>query len=402
MAIQTTKVKKTHFKVFPHLAIPYILFHLSCFAAFWTGITTTSLILCAALYALRMWGVGAGYHRYFSHKSFKTSRVFQFILAFIAQMSLQRGILKWADDHRKHHRYSDTQEDVHSPRAQGFFYAHVGWIFSKENYFDKDYSMMADFKQYPELVWLDKYEHIPGILLGVIAWLIAGWPGLVVGFCWSTIIAYHTTNMINSLAHVFGSQRYITGDDSRNNWWLAILTFGEGWHNNHHHYPNSARQGFYWWEYDLTYYSLLLLQKCGIIWEIKEPTAESKDANAISPRVAGISQRLIQSIGLDLSAAGVCLEKMKTTALNIAQSIDAHAQLEALGADLISVRDTIKNNLALTAQLPPKLAVKVKSKLEHDIKQIETIYASIKAKANPSEIVAVLEKLFHSLQAQPI
>ncbi|CAN5303578.1 hypothetical protein BH10PSE19_BH10PSE19_03530 [soil metagenome] len=401
MAKNAVKVKKFHPKVEYSLAIPYILFHLSCLAVFWTGITTASVILCVALYSLRMWGVGAAYHRYFSHKSYKTSRVFQFILAIIAQMALQRGVLKWANDHRKHHRYSDTQEDMHSPRAHGFFYAHVGWIFTKENY-DVKHDMMGDFKQYPELVWLDKNEHIPGIILGVIAWLIAGWPGLVVGFCWSTIIAYHTTNMINSLAHVFGSQRYITGDDSRNNWWLAILTFGEGWHNNHHHYPTSARQGFYWWEYDLTYYVLWLLQKCGIIWDMKEPTAESKDANVVSPRVVNISQKLLQNIGLDLSAVGMRLEEMKTTALSITPDVDGHTQLEALGADLISVRDTIKTNLPLTKQLPPKLAVKVRSKLEHDIKQIETIYASIKAKANPTEIIAVLEKLFHSLQAQPI
>jgi stearoyl-CoA desaturase (delta-9 desaturase) len=251
-------------------AIPFLLVHLGCLVAFWSGVTWPALALCIGLYWLRMFGVTAGYHRYFSHRSFATSRVFQFLLALIAQSSAQRSVLWWAAKHRHHHLYSDTQRDVHSPRHTGFVYSHVGWLFARRHD-ATDLGRVADFARYPELAWLQRFEVLPAFVLALLCLAIAGWSGLVVGFFWSTVLVYHSTFMINSLAHVRGSRRYVTGDDSRNNPLLAFLTMGEGWHNNHHACPSSARQGFRWWELDMTYYLLRLLALAGIVRDLKAP-----------------------------------------------------------------------------------------------------------------------------------
>lgn len=250
--------------------IPFLLVHLACFAAIWTGVTAEALALCGALYVLRMFAITAGFHRYFAHRAYKTSRGFQFLLAFVGETSAQRGVLWWAAKHRCHHRHADTIADVHSPRQHGFLYAHVGWIF-KPSHGATDYAAIADFGRYPELVWLNRLHYLPPALLALLTWLIAGWPGLVVGFCWSTVLLWHGTFAINSLAHVAGRRRYVTGDDSRNNWFLAILTLGEGWHNNHHAYQSSVRQGFRWWEYDPTFYALKTLSWLGIVWDLHSP-----------------------------------------------------------------------------------------------------------------------------------
>jgi len=251
-------------------AIPYVLAHLVCLTAIWTGVYLTDLLIAASLYALRVFAITGGYHRYFSHRAFKTSRAFQFILAVLAQTSIQRGVLWWAAVHRHHHKYSDSEEDVHSPARSGFWYSHVGWIFDKGNG-ETDMSSVPDLARYPELRWLDKYHMVPGVALGVLVWLVAGWSGLVVGFFWSTVAVWHSTYTINSLSHVFGKQRYLTGDTSRNNLWLALLTFGEGWHNNHHHYQSAACQGFRWYEIDITYYVLKALAAVGVVWDLKRP-----------------------------------------------------------------------------------------------------------------------------------
>jgi stearoyl-CoA desaturase (Delta-9 desaturase) len=250
--------------------IPFILVHLACVAAIWTGVTTTALMIGAVLYVVRMFGVTAGYHRYFSHRSFRTSRAGQLLLALVAQSSAQRGILWWAAKHRHHHRHSDSVEDVHSPRHHGFWYAHLGWIFRPQHK-ESDYSAVPDLARYPELRFLDRHQYLPAAVLAVGVWLVAGWPGLVVGFFWSTVAVYHGTFMINSLAHVYGRQRYVTGDDSRNNWWLALITLGEGWHNNHHAYQRSTRQGFRWWEIDPTFYVLKALSWVRIVWDLGAP-----------------------------------------------------------------------------------------------------------------------------------
>src|SRR5688572_8000 len=250
--------------------IPFLLVHLGCFAAIWTGVTWQALTLCIVLYWLRIFAIGAGYHRYFSHRSYSTSRAFQFVLAFMSQTTTQKSVIWWASKHRHHHLHSDTGHDVHSPRHHGFIYSHLGWIFSRKHD-EPDFAKVSDLTRYPELMWLHKFEVLPAVLLAGLCYLLAGWSGLVVGFLWSTVLVYHGTFCINSLAHVSGSKRYVTGDDSRNNWLLAVFTMGEGWHNNHHAYQASVRQGFKWWEIDPTYYLLRALSWTGLVWDLKTP-----------------------------------------------------------------------------------------------------------------------------------
>jgi stearoyl-CoA desaturase (delta-9 desaturase) len=251
-------------------AIPFILVHLGCFAAVWTGVTWLALAICVTLYWLRIFAIGAGYHRYFSHRAYTTSRAFQFVLALMSQTTTQKSVIWWASKHRHHHLHSDTGEDVHSPRHHGFIYSHLGWIFARRHD-GPDLAKVTDLTRYPELMWLHKYEQAPAIVLALLCFLIAGWSGLVVGFLWSTVLVYHATFCINSLAHVSGRKRYVTGDDSRNNWLLAVFTMGEGWHNNHHAYQSSVRQGFKWWEIDPTYYLLRALSWIGLVWGLKTP-----------------------------------------------------------------------------------------------------------------------------------
>ena len=262
--------------VYPN-GLPFISVHLLCLGAIWTGIAVPDLILCAALYYGRLFAVTAGYHRYFSHRSFKTSRLGQFLLGWWAQTSLQQGVLWWARWHRHHHAHSDRPDDVHSPRHHGMWYAHLGWIFDRNHDpDDEDLRRVNDLSRYPELVWLNRNQYLPGILLGLAVWLAFGWSGLIVGFAWSTVLCWHGTFTINSLSHGFGSERYYTGDDSRNNWLLAtFVTLGEGWHNNHHHFPVSTRQGFRKWELDFTYYALKGLSWTGLVWQLNEPPARA-------------------------------------------------------------------------------------------------------------------------------
>ncbi|HIN77849.1 MAG TPA: acyl-CoA desaturase [Gemmatimonadetes bacterium] len=253
--------------------IPFVLVHLACFGAIWTGVTVQALWVAVTLYFVRMWAITAGYHRYFSHRSYKTNRVMQFFIAFLGQTSAQRGAIWWAAVHRHHHLHSDTPEDVHSPGLFGFWYSHFGWIFNPKNR-EPNPETVRDLTQYRELVILNKTNYAPAFLLGFVVWLWGGWPMLVVGFFWSTVAVYHGTFAINSLAHVWGSQRYLTGDDSRNNFFLALITLGEGWHNNHHHYQSSTRQGFRWWEIDISYYILKVMSWFGLVWGLRTPPDE--------------------------------------------------------------------------------------------------------------------------------
>ena len=262
-------------------AIPFIVVHLLPLLAFFTGTHWQDWACCVALYWVRMFGTTGVYHRYFSHRTYKTSRVFQFLLAFLAMSSSQKGVLWWASNHRTHHRLSDKDGDPHDSR-RGFWYSHVGWLY---DYREKtDYSKVKDLARYPELVFLNEYWVIPPVTLAVTVWLFLGWSGLLIGFFLSTAILWHGTFTINSLSHLFGTKRYDAGDASTNNWLLAIITMGEGWHNNHHHFMGSTRQGFYWWEIDLSYYILRGLQALGLVWDIKEPPARVYDPAHQLPR----------------------------------------------------------------------------------------------------------------------
>jgi stearoyl-CoA desaturase (delta-9 desaturase) len=245
--------------------------HASCLLALVTGVSALDVAMCAGLFWLRMFGITGGYHRYFSHRSYKTSRAFQFVLALLGAMAVQKGPLWWAGGHRRHHRYSDAPGDMHSPGLEGFWTSHQGWIFSGR-WDNTEVEQIRDFAKYPELRWLNRWYVLMPVLLAIGCYAVGGFSGLIWGFSISTVVLWHATYSINSLAHVWGTRRYDTGDDSRNNLWLALLTLGEGWHNNHHHYMASARNGFFWWEIDVTYYCLLALEKLGIVWDLRLPS----------------------------------------------------------------------------------------------------------------------------------
>ncbi len=269
MATAEFTLAQRKFKVTP-LSIPFLVAHAACFAALFIEFQLSGLLLCVALYYGRMFFVTAGYHRYFSHRTFKTSRVFQFVLAFLAMTSSQKGILWWAAHHRDHHRYSDTEKDPHSPLLRGFWYSHVGWILTTAHD-QTDYSRIGDFAKYPELRWLNRWHSVPPVTLAVLLFLLGGWNWLIWGFFISTVMLWHGTFLVNSLAHVFGRVRYATSDGSRNSLLIAVFTMGEGWHNNHHHYPASVRQGFFWWEIDVTYYLLKVFSWFRLIWDLRHP-----------------------------------------------------------------------------------------------------------------------------------
>ena len=251
-------------------AILFILMHVAVLTVFWVPFSWGLVGLCLGLYLLRMFAITAGYHRYFAHRSYKTSRVFQFLLAFVGASSLQKGPLWWAGHHRHHHRFSDQDEDLHSPHRDGFWWAHVGWILS-HRYDETPDDLIKDFVKVPELRWLNRWHAVPGILLAVLLLSFGGWPAFVWGFLVSTVLTWHATFAINSLTHVFGRVRYQTSDTSRNSILLALITLGEGWHNNHHYYQTATRQGFFWWELDISYLILKALSIPHIVWGLREP-----------------------------------------------------------------------------------------------------------------------------------
>jgi stearoyl-CoA desaturase (delta-9 desaturase) len=238
--------------------------HLAALSAFALPWTAEAAAWLAASYLVRMFGVTAGYHRYFSHRSFRLGRLPQFALAFLAQTSGQKGVLWWAAHHRHHHRHADRADDIHSPHRQGFVWAHVGWVVS-DQHVSYDTRAVHDLARFPELRWLDRHHWVPTVLYAAGTWLLGGLTGFVWGYLVATVALYHATFAINSVAHVWGSRRFDTPDDSRNNWWLALLTLGEGWHNNHHHCMSSARQGYRWWEVDLTWLGLRALALLGVV-----------------------------------------------------------------------------------------------------------------------------------------
>ncbi|MCB9594288.1 MAG: acyl-CoA desaturase [Sandaracinaceae bacterium] len=288
-------------------AIPWFIVHLMPFLALWSGVTWQAVALCLGLFWFRMWAVTAVYHRYFSHRTYETSRWFQFVLAVCAVTSTQRGPLWWAAHHRAHHLYSDGERDLHSPEQDGFWHAHVGWVFADSG--ETDWKRIQDFAKYPELRWLDRWHLVPTVLLGIASVVFFGWPGLFIGFFLSQVMAWHATYVINSLCHVWGGRRFETKDTSRNNLWLALLTLGEGWHNNHHHYMNSVRQGFYWYEIDITYYVLRALAAVGLVWNLKMPPQrvldEGRRLDALKKRRAA-PDRVDDRVG-DLAAARTSL-----------------------------------------------------------------------------------------------
>lgn len=261
--------------------LPFIFLHVGCLAVLWVGASWVAVVAALALYIIRMFAITGFYHRYFSHRTFRTSRWMQFAAAALGNSSMQRGALWWAATHRHHHKHSDHEEDIHSPVISGFLWSHIGWLTSAKN-FPTAYQNIPDLAKYPELVFLNRFDQLVPLVYGLIM-LGLGWlleklfpgTGVTMGqfFIWtffiSTTVLLHGTLFINSLAHVWGKRRYDTDDDSRNSWLLAFITLGEGWHNNHHRYPHSTRQGFRWWEIDPTYAGLKLLSWTGLIWDLR-------------------------------------------------------------------------------------------------------------------------------------
>jgi stearoyl-CoA desaturase (delta-9 desaturase) len=269
-------------------SVPFVLVHLVALATPLVAPVSWSWVaLAAAVYAVRMFAITAGYHRYFSHRAFKTSRAFQLVLAVLGASCAQKGPLWWAAHHRDHHRFSDGPGDIHSPLRSGFWWSHVGWILASRHDATK-LDRVKDLARYPELRWLDRWHVVPPVALATGLFLAGGVPALLWGFFVSTVLLWHGTFVINSLAHVIGRRRYATEDGSRNSLALALLTFGEGWHNNHHFYPSTANQGFFWWEIDVSYYVLRALAAVGIVWDLRTPPAQVRLAHVREGRAEAL------------------------------------------------------------------------------------------------------------------
>jgi stearoyl-CoA desaturase (delta-9 desaturase) len=259
----------------------FVILHVGCLGVIWTGWSWFAVGSAVFLYFIRMFAVTGFYHRYFSHRTFSTSRGWQFVLALWGATCVQRGALWWAYTHRHHHQHSDDEDDKHSPRQHGFLWSHVGWITSTKN-FPTDYSRVKDLAKFPELVFLNRFDTLVPIASAVLLFILgkvlevyapglhtSGGQMLIWGFFISTTALFHGTSCINSMAHVWGGRRYETGDDSRNSFVLSLITLGEGWHNNHHKHMTCTRQGFYWWEIDITYYLLKMMSWTGLIWDLR-------------------------------------------------------------------------------------------------------------------------------------
>ncbi len=265
--------------------IPFIAIHLACLFVITVGVSWVAVMVCVLSYVLRMFAITAFYHRYFSHKSFKTSRWLQAVFAVLGATATQRGPIWWAAHHRHHHIHADSEEDSHSPR-DGFWHSHLKWFLMKKNFATKS-EYVKDLEKFPELKFIDRFDILFPILFAVLLFVLggmlqssypqldtSGWQLVIWGYFISTVLLSHITYCINSLAHVFGFRSYETKDDSKNNFLLAILTLGEGWHNNHHCSPGSVKQGFKWWQIDLSYYVLYMMDKVGLIWDLKYPNQE--------------------------------------------------------------------------------------------------------------------------------
>ncbi len=279
--------------------LPFLVLHVAVFGVFWVGVSAVAVWTAIGLFVVRMLAITGVYHRYFSHRTYRLNRFWQFIAAVLGNSAAQRGPLWWAAHHRHHHRCADQADDPHSPVQHGFWRSHVLWL-TTPKHFPTRYQYVQDWARFPELRFLNRFSMlVPLALLG--ACLLAGWAlqtwapqtgtgpwqMAVWGFVISTVALFHATATINSLDHMIGTRRYDTPDNSRNNFFLAVLTMGEGWHNNHHHYASTARQGFYWWQWDPTYYLLVALSWVGIVRDLKPlPAAARGRGQTRRPTVA--------------------------------------------------------------------------------------------------------------------
>jgi stearoyl-CoA desaturase (delta-9 desaturase) len=267
------------------VCVQFLFMHVACLLVVWTGVSVVAVVTCLALYVVRMFAITAGFHRLLAHRTYRSGRIFQFVLAFIGTAAYQKGPLWWSAHHRRHHLHADTEDDLHSPLAHTLWRSHVGWFLSRDSQ-ATEWKLIPNLMKYRDLRLLDRFYSVPPILLAVSMFLLgaalqryapglgtSAWQMLVWGFFISTVMLYHGTFTVNSLAHVFGKRRFATTDGSRNNLFVALITLGEGWHNNHHYYPSSERQGFYWWEIDISHYTLRALSWLGLVWDLRAPPA---------------------------------------------------------------------------------------------------------------------------------
>jgi stearoyl-CoA desaturase (delta-9 desaturase) len=217
---------------------------------------------------------------------------------------MQKGPLWWAGHHVNHHRFADRDGDPHSPMVSGVYYAHIGWFLSdaKNDRLEPSNPVIRDFSKAPEIAWLERCNVVPPLALAIAMYLAGGFPWLVWGFCLPTMTLAHATFAINTVNHMFGSRRFETPDDSRNNPITAFFAAGEGWHNNHHRYQRAARNGFYWWEFDLTWYVIRAMAAAGLIWDVQRvPTRVYEEARVVRAKRATLrAPSIVDSVPLAL------------------------------------------------------------------------------------------------------
>jgi stearoyl-CoA desaturase (delta-9 desaturase) len=275
----------------------FVAVHLALFAIPFVEFSWLSVLLFIVGTRIVGLGVTLGFHRYFSHRAFKTSRWFQFLIAVVGTASLQKGPFWWVIQHRLHHKHSDTANDPHSPVVKGWWHGHLGWLFARD-LLPIDLGLVRDLTKYPELVWVDRLWWLPPAFLAAICYVIAGWSGVVYGYCLNVILVFHVTFAVNSFGHLFGARRFETSDGSRNSFVLGYLGMGDGWHNNHHRAPYSARHGFAWYELDTTYQLIRLLAWLGIVWDVKVPPASVLAGEAAPANAAGECEPVAEEVGV--------------------------------------------------------------------------------------------------------
>ena len=265
--------------------IALIILHIGAVAAFFF-VDWRAIAVAAVLYFMSIsWGIGMGYHRLLTHRSYKVPRFIENFIAICGALALEGGPIFWVGTHRIHHQNSDQPGDPHSPR-DGAWWAHIGWMIQGES----QNAQVDYFRRYaPDMtrdtfyVWLSKYHYVPLLVVSAVLFAWGGWPALLWATCFRVVVGLHSTWAVNSATHIWGARRFKTRDDSRNNWWVAALTFGEGWHNNHHAKPNSARHGLAWYEVDITWMQIKLLEKLGIATNVKEASVRDAESYVEQP-----------------------------------------------------------------------------------------------------------------------
>ena len=332
---------RSRYRIAP--AVGFLVVHIAALGVFFLGFSWEGVALCLGSYYVRMFAITAGFHRYFSHRTYRLGRVSQFLMAFLGQTSAQKGVLWWASNHRHHHRYSDLPEDIHSPVQKGFWWAHVGWILSAD-YERTDFARVPDLAKYPELRWLDRNQFLPTMLYALALTAAFGPVGLFYGYFLSTVFLWHGTFSINSLMHLVGRRVFPTTDTSRNSFALALLTTGEGWHNNHHYFPGSAAQGFRWWQVDPTFYVLWVGEKLGIVHDLhraperlrrKDAARRERPAPAGEPwneAIRRLTERWVERRDAAWATARHAVEELE------AARVHAVERLERLHAEAVEAR----------------------------------------------------------------